>query len=240
MIKGISSLSTPPWRAEPGPPPRAPTNGRPGFPFCFFRALEGAFQRHGVGGFIVQFTIIHHHWRAKPSSSAEQHPRSRSVFCNNFFRETSCQRNAGIRISPAWASDPQLGLVVQSRTATWPGSGVFPTRLVSRQAATPPSHRADEPPSARAPGKRSHLVRAGPNDHPRRTARMRCPDTAVFRLLPPLVARPLTTLGHSQWPEPPGFTDATATSPAAVEELYRLRAIRWPMTRPLRASPRRP
>ena len=49
---------------------------------------------------------------------------------------------------------------------------------------------------------------------------MRCSVTAVLRLSPLLVARPLTTLGHSQWPEPPGFADATATSPAAaVKEL---------------------
>ena len=110
------------------------------------------------------------------------------------------------------------------------GSGVFPTGPLSRRATTPPNHRADEPPSARAPGKRAHLVRTGPNDHSRRTARMRCPDTAVFRLLPPLVTRPLTALGHSQWPEPPGFADATATSPAAVRQLksYLLRAIRRP------------
>ena len=93
------------------------------------------------------------------------------------------------------------------------------TGPVSRRAATPTSHRADEPPSARAPGNRAHLARTGPNGHSRRTARMRCPDAAVFRLSPPLVARPLTTLGHSQWPEPPRFADATASSPAAAEEL---------------------
>ena len=118
------------------------------------------------------------------------------------------------------------------------GSGVSPTGLVSRRAATPPSHRADEPPSAKAPGKRAHLARTGPNDyHSRRTARMRCPDAAVFRLSPPLAARPLTTLCHSQWPEPPRFSDATAPSPAAVEELA---PSRDPTTRPLRASPRCP
>ena len=38
-------------------PSRAPTNGRPGFPFGFW-VLAGACQRHGVGGFIVQFIII--------------------------------------------------------------------------------------------------------------------------------------------------------------------------------------
>ena len=108
---------------------------------------------------------------------------------------------------------------------------------VSRRAATPPSHRTDEPPSARAPGKRAYLSRNGPNGHSRRTARMRCPDAAVFRLSPPLVACPLTTLCHSQWPEPPRFADPTAPSPAAVEELT---PPRDPTTRLLRASPRRP
>ena len=124
--------------------------------------------------------------------------------------------------SSAWWSDRVL------RRGS--GSGVFPTGPVGRRAATPPSDRADEPPSARAPGKRAHLVRTESNGHSRRTARMRCPDTAVFRLSPPLVARPLTALGHSQWPEPPGFADATATSPAAVlkSSCYRLRATRRP------------
>ena len=106
-----------------------------------------------------------------------------------------------------------------------------------RRRVTECSHRADEPPSARAPEKRAHLARTGPNNHSRRTARLRCPDAAAIRLLPPLVARPLTTLGHSQWPEPPRFSHATASSPAAVDELT---PSRDPTTRPLRASPRRP
>ena len=117
------------------------------------------------------------------------------------------------------------------------GSGVFFTRPVSRQAATPPSHRAGEPPSAQAPGKRAHHLATSPAPDPTAipdTVRMRCPDAAVFRLSPPLVARPLTTPGHSQWPEPPGFADATtATSPGAVEELS---PSRDPTTRPLRAA----
>ena len=48
---------------------------------------------------------------------------------------------------------------------------------------------------------------------------MRCPDTAVFRLSPPLVARQLTTLGHSQWLEPPGFADANGPLALAVPAL---------------------
>ena len=49
---------------------------------------------------------------------------------------------------------------------------------------------------------------------------MRCPDTAVFASS----RRPLThALGHSQWPEPPRFVDASETSPAAVEEPLPLR-----------------
>ena len=49
---------------------------------------------------------------------------------------------------------------------------------------------------------------------------MRCPDTTVFASS----RRPLThALGHSQWPEPPRFVDASETSPAAVEEPLPLR-----------------
>ena len=36
-----------------GPPPCAPTNGRPGFHLVFFWVLAGACQRHGVGGFLL-------------------------------------------------------------------------------------------------------------------------------------------------------------------------------------------
>ena len=90
------------------------------------------------------------------------------------------------------------------------GSGVSPTGPVSRQAVKPPSHRVDEPPSPRAPGKRAHLVHANPDDYSRRTTRMRCPDTAVFRLSPPLIARPLNALGHSQWPVFAGATPQPA------------------------------
>ena len=57
------------------------------------------------------------------------------------------------------------------------------------------------------------------------------PDAAVIRLSPPLDARPLTTPGHLQWPEPPRFSDATASSPPAVEELT---PSLDPTTRPLR------
>ena len=114
---------------------------------------------------------------------------------------------------------------------------------LGRRADEPPRRQVTEPtsrraPSARAPGKRAHLVRTGPNNHSRRTARMRCPDTAAFYLSPPLVARPLKMLGHSQWPEPPGFAVATVTSPASAEEPSPW--SRNPTTRPLRASPRRP
>ena len=46
-------------------------------------------------------------------------PRSRSsFFVITFFRETSIDKKAGIHLSSAWASDPQLGLGVRSRAAT--------------------------------------------------------------------------------------------------------------------------
>jgi hypothetical protein len=154
-------------------------------------------------------------------------------FCGNFQRQKSWNSHQlRLGISPP----ARFGGPI-ARCDVTPVSGVSPTGPVGRRAAAPPSHRADEPPSARAPGKRAHLARTGPNDHSRRTARLRCPDAAVIRLLPPLVARPLTALGHSQWPEPPRFADATASSPAAVEELT---PSRDPTSRPLRASLRRP
>ena len=73
-------------------------------------------------------------------------------------------------------------------------------------------HQENEPTSSPAPDPMTI-----PDSRRRTAARMRCPDAAVFRLPPPLVARPLTALGHSQWPEPPRFSDATASSPAAVD-----------------------
>ena len=59
-------------------------------------------------------------------------------------------------------------------------SGASATGPASRQAAESPSRRAAEPPSAQAPGKRAHLVRTYSEGYPRRTPRMRCPNTAVF------------------------------------------------------------
>ena len=108
------------------------------------------------------------------------------------------------------------------------GSGVSPTGPVSRRAAKPPSHQADEPPSARAPEKRAHLVHANTKDRSKRAPRMRCPDTAVFRLLsPPLVARPLTRLAIRSGQSHPGIQ--TQPPPARQRlERYCLRAIRWP------------
>ena len=132
----------------------------------------------------------------------------------------------------------RLGGAVRRSSAN-PLPGPLP---LGRWADEPPRRRVTEPPSRRArerQGKEPTSPAPGPmaNGHSRRTARMWCPDAAVFCLSPPLVARPLTTLGHSQWPEPPRFSHATASSPAAVEELT---PSRDPTTRPLRASPRRP
>ena len=118
------------------------------------------------------------------------------------------------------------------------GSGVSSTGPVSRRAATPPSHRSDEPPSARAPENRVHLVRTGPNDRSRRATRMRCPNTAVFRLSPPLVARPLTRLAIRRGQSHPGLP--THPQPACQRlTSHRLRASRDPTTRPLLRSTRR-
>ena len=145
-------------------------------------------------------------------------------------RWNSHRPRLGIRFPPRLG-----GPIVHCDVTPVPGS--FP---LGRRADESPRRRVTEPTSRQARERqenRAHLVRTGPNDHSRRTTRMRCPDTAVFRLSPPLVARPLTTLGHSQWPEPPGFADATAISPAAAKELS---PSRDSTIRPLWASPRRP
>ena len=73
-----------------------------------------------------------------------------------------------------------------------PASGASATGPVSREVALAPSHRADEPPSPRAPGKQVHLVHADRKDCSGRGARVRCPGASVLRLSPPLVALSFT------------------------------------------------
>ena len=105
--------------------------------------------------------------------------------------------------------------------------------------AKPPSRRADEPPSARAPGNRTSLVHADSNGRSKRTQRN---AMTIRRSVPPLTPprRPdsARTLGYPQWPQ-------TATQFRRCQRDARLgserhRHPRDPATRPLRRSPRRP
>ena len=98
-------------------------------------------------------------------------------------------------------SQPWLDLVVRSRVSTQPHFSA--TGPVSRRAATPPRHRADEPPSPQAPEK-NELASSTPT--PRtvpgapRECRAPTPPRSAFRLL--------STPAHSRaWP----FAVARAT-----------------------------
>ena len=126
-----------------------------------------------------------------------------------------------------WRSGRSRGVMARLRIRglchTWPAS---------RRAAAPPSHRADEPPSAQAPGKRARLVCTCPEGYPRRISRMRCP-VSRHRRVPPFASSHRHALGHSQWQETPVFVDATATSPRAAEDPP---PSRDSTTRPLQAS----
>ena len=74
-----------------------------------------------------------------------------------------------------------------------PASGASATGPpVSREVALAPSHRADEPPSPRAPGKQVHLVHADRKDCSGHGARVQCPGASVLRFSPPLVALSFT------------------------------------------------
>ena len=88
-----------------------------------------------------------------PMPVAGRHPRSRSGFSGiTFFKETSTDKNAGIRLSSAWASDPQLGLVARCGARAqihFRGLCHWAGELTARQAAEPPSRRAAECTSAR-------------------------------------------------------------------------------------------
>ena len=82
-----------------------------------------------------------------------EHPRTRNGFLGiTFFYGHLCGKNAGIRISSAWASDPQLGLVARCGARAqihFRGLCHWAGELTARQAAEPPSRRAAECTSAR-------------------------------------------------------------------------------------------
>ena len=141
------------------------------------------------------------------------HPRSRSGFIAiTFFRETSFERNAGIRISPAWASDPQLGLVARCGARAqihFRGLCHWAGELTARQAAEPPSSRqVAECASARKSNPlRPHRPLGQFETHPAKW-HVHTPPCSAFRL------HSSPTHAHAwpfaQWPEPPSFVDASA------------------------------
>ena len=122
--------------------------------------------------------------------------------------------------SPGWVLWSDIALRRNS------GSRVSPTGPVSRRAATLPSHRADKPTSRRA-RERQENEPTSPTPTPRTVhqippanavspdaavfrrsrcpPRMRCPDTAMFRPSPPLVARSLTRLAIRSDQSHPGL-----------------------------------
>ena len=117
-------------------------------------------------------------------------------------------------------SQPRLGLVVGgvvARSNATPLPGRLP--LDQRADGPPsrrPSRRADEPPSAQAPGIRAPLVRTDPKDRLRRAPRMRSQDSAVSRLSPPLIAHSLTRLAIcSGQKSHPGFCRRNRNHPGS-------------------------
>ena len=128
---------------------------------------------------------------------APAHPRSRSGFSGiTFFKETSFGGNCGIRLSSAWASDPQLGLVARCGARAqihFRGLCHWAGELTARQAAEPPSRRAAD----RRVRERQEIEPASSTPTPRTVrnapSEMACPYAAV--LLPPFISsrRPLCT-----------------------------------------------
>ena len=96
------------------------------------------------------------HYKKRPICPVRQvrwtPPAEVRFFWNNFFWETSTDKKAGIRLSSAWASDPQLGLVARCGARAqihFRGLCHWAGELAVRQAAEPPSRRAAECTSAR-------------------------------------------------------------------------------------------
>ena len=167
-----------------------------------------------------------------------RHPRSRSGFSGiTFFKETSTDKNAGIRLSSAWASDPQLGLVARCGARAqihFRGLCHWAGELTARQAAEPPSRRAAECASARKSSPpRPHRPQGQFETHPAKW-HVHTPPCSAFHLLS---SPTLHTLGHLQWRQPPSFVGSSGAAWLGSE---RHRHPRDPTTRPLRRSPRNP
>ena len=94
-----------------------------------------------------------------------------------------------------------------------------------------PSRRADEPPSAQAPGIRAALVRTDPKGRSRRAPRVRCQDSAVSRRSPPLIAHSLTRLAIcSGQKSHPGFCRRNRNHPGSGRSAITLTRSDHPTT----------
>ena len=236
LLPGLCGLARSPWPAllpwplspravnprrvdSLDPPPCAPANGRPGFPFGFLGA-GGRLPKARRGRVLLR-------------------PRRRFVvsvitFVPRYLHAGDC----GFPFVSYTQSRPRLGLAARSHdVATHPGVRGFchwAGELTGRQAAESPSRRAAERASARNS--------SSPCPHRPQGPFKTCPANtkAGHRRVPAFASshHPLTrTLGQLQWPEPPRFSDATTTSPAPFGEPSLSRA---PTTRSLRAGPSRP
>ena len=166
------------------------------------------------------------------------HPRTRNgFFVITFFAGTLFCRKAVIRFSPAWASDPQLGLVARCGARAqihFRGLCHWAGELTARQAAEPPSRRAAECTSARKSSPpRPHRPQGQFETHPAKW-HVHTPPCSAFHLLS---SPTLHTLGHLQWRQPPSFVGSSGAAWLGSE---RHRHPRDPTTRPLRRSPRNP
>ena len=132
--------------------------------------------------------------RLRPNRAHQQTPPVELCFLGGitYLKETSTdnrQKNAWIRLSSAWASDPQLGLVARCGARAqihfrglchWAGE-----LTAARQAAEPPSRRAAECTSARKPSPpRPHRPQGQFKTHPAKW-HVHTPPCSAFRLHSP-------------------------------------------------------
>ena len=161
-------------------------------------------------------------------------------FVITFFSETSIDKKS--------RDSPQLRLGIRpparlggpiARCDVIPVPGSLP---LGRWADEPPRRRVTEPTSRRARERQEdEPTSPAPEpiaipDAPRECGFLTPPCSAFCLLSSPAHHSQRLAIRSGQ-PEPPRFAHATASSPAAVEELT---PSRDPTTRPLRASPRRP
>ena len=170
------------------------------------------------------------------ASGSHDHTPGRGLgFLNIFFTGTSTGKHAGVCLGPAWASHPQLGLVVRRGARAqihFRGLCHCAGELAACQAAEPPSRRAAESTSRRVrerqeiePASFTPTLRTVVNA----PSEITCPYAAVFRLSPPLVAHSCTRLAIRSGQSHPVSIGIGQSPPS-----------RDPATRPPRKSMRRP